>query len=69
MVQLYIFVCMSIGNIFSRGGATSGFFQTFLQGGEIKSDEICFLPLETQKADFCWNFQFCARRSNTHDLV
>jgi len=33
------------------GGSSTGFSQTFFQGGK-KSGEICFLPVEIEKTTF-----------------
>jgi len=55
MVSFCMFVCIGVGRNFSKGVATSGFFQTFLLGG-VKSGEICFLPLEAKKTAFFAEF-------------
>ena len=67
---------MGVGKILSRGGGTGRFFQTFFWRG-ARSGEIYFLPLETKKTDFCWNFKLlppfrhpcvCVEKSSCHTI-
>ena len=66
IVHFYIFVCMGIGKIFSRG-VTSRFFQVFLRGPKVV--KFVFYHSKTKKtAFFAEIFKFVAL-SGTHACV